>query len=100
MDLTKFGEYGLLGLLMGAVIALLFLVVKWTLATTKDILAQAAKERTEWHIKMGEVNGSIQKVCDCLDKHDEKAEERGRYVREEHKEMITILGRINGYKHE
>ena len=103
-DFSKFGEYGLLGLLIGAIILLLFFVVKWTLATTKDILVQAAKEREDWHKKIGDVNVSIQKVCDCIDKHDEKAEERSRFVRSEHERMINnldeqakVLARINGY---
>jgi uncharacterized coiled-coil DUF342 family protein len=98
MDWTKFGEYGLLGLIVGAIIILLFLVVKWTLATTKDILAQSAKEREDYYNKMGNISSQMQKVCDCIDKHDEKADERGRYVREEHRQMIEILGRMNGYR--
>ena len=103
-NFSRFGEYGLLGLVVGSVVILLFFVVKWTLATTKDILAQAAKEREDWHKKIGDVNVSIQKVCDCIDKHDEKAEERGRFVRSEHERMIKnldeqgkILVRMNGY---
>ena len=37
-------------------------------------------------------------LLNLIAKHDEKAEERGRYVREEHRQMIDVLGRINGYK--
>lgn len=97
-DFTKFGEYGLLGLIVSAVIFLLFKVIQWTLATTKDILAQAAKEREDWQKKIGSVDISLTKICDCLDKHDDSSDERGRFVREEHKEMIEVLKRINGYR--
>ena len=98
MDFAFFKEYGLLGITVGSVITLLFFVVKWTLSTTKEILTQAAKEREDWHNKVGSINASIQKVCDCIDRHDEKADERGRYVREEHRQMIEVLNRMNGHK--
>jgi len=48
--------------------------------------------------RMKEIVGSLDKLQTKIEKHDEKAEERGRYVREEHKQMIEVLGRINGYK--
>ncbi len=97
MDFTKFGEYGLLGLMIGAIIILLFLIVKWTLATTRDILAQANKERESWHNILITIVASVDRISKAIDQHDVKADERGRYVREEHKEMIETLGRINGH---
>lgn len=94
---TAFREYGITGLIMFAVIALLFFVIKWTLQTTKEIMAQAAKEREAWQNMLAQANKSIDGVCQSMQRHDEKADERGRYVREEHKQMIEVLGRINGY---
>lgn len=47
---------------------------------------------------LGKVTGSLDALIDSLKKHEEKADERGRYVREEHRQMIDTLGRINGYK--
>lgn len=44
------------------------------------------------------VVASNNKLLDAIDRHDDKADERGRYIREEHKQMIECLGRINGYK--
>ena len=41
---------------------------------------------------------TVEKVVDSVEKHDTKADERGKYVREEHRQMIEVLGRINGYK--
>ena len=52
----------------------------------------------DWQKKIGSVDISLTKICDCLDKHDDSSDERGRFVREEHKEMIEVLKRINGYR--
>ncbi len=93
MNDQAWAKYGLEGLIMFAVITLLFIVIKWTLATTKEILAQAAKEREAWYKAISDITARIER-------HDEKAEERGKYAREEHRQMIEVLGRINGYKHE
>lgn len=41
---------------------------------------------------------AIDKLQDKMEKHETLANERARYVREEHQEMIKTLGRINGYK--
>lgn len=55
------------------------------------------------HIATGLTQGmerlatTVDKVVDSVEKHDTKADERGKYVREEHKQMIEVLGRINGY---
>lgn len=105
MDWGKFSEYGLLGLVIGAVIVLLFFIVKWVLEHVKALLEQQAKEREAWCKVQEKQNETFQKVVvsidqvvKALEKHDEKADERGKYVREEHKEMIASLGRINGYK--
>ena len=91
--LEKFTEYGLLGLVVGAMIFLLYKIVIWTLGVHKELLGQMAAERASWQNAVNEVTNSIKK-------HDEKADERGRYVREEHKQMIEALGRINGFTHE
>lgn len=92
-----FKENGLVGLIMFVIIALLFFVIKWTLQTTKEIMVQAAKERESWQIAITQANKATEGVCQSIQRHDEKAEERGRYVREEHRQMIESLGRINGY---
>lgn len=85
-------QFGLIGLMIGAIVTLLFIIIKWTLATTKEILKQASVERADW-------KKTIDSITESIRKHDEKAEERGRYIREEHRQMIETLGRINGYKH-
>jgi len=55
-------------------------------------IAEQLSERMKDLCKM------IQSVHDAMEKHDAKADERGRYIREEHRQMIDCLGRINGYK--
>lgn len=100
MDLTKFSEYGLLGLMIAAIIFLLFKIIMWTLATTKEILRQAATEREAW------ITAFNEHTLQARAFHDE-VKEAHKFQREEHKESLNnqkelaiILGRINGYKHE
>jgi uncharacterized phage-associated protein len=93
-----FKEYGLVGVIMFAVIALLFFVVKWTLQTTRDIMVQAAKEREAWQAAIGNVNDCIKEHTSQARAFHEQVNEAHKFQREEHKEMITTLGRINGYK--
>jgi flagellar motility protein MotE (MotC chaperone) len=110
METTAFNlfkEYGLLGLMCGSVIFLLFLVVKWTLQTTKEIMNQSAKERECWRDTIEKVNKSIDDHSTQARMFHETVNDAHKFQRDEHKEMIkqlgeiTItLGRINGYKHE
>lgn len=107
MDWAKFGEFGLSGLMIGAIILLLWFIVKWVLEHTKELLAQQAKERECWATIIEKHNEALQKIVSSIDKHDEKAEERGRYVRSEHEKMMSnleeqgkVLARINGFKKE
>jgi len=95
---TVVREFGLGIVLALAMTTLLFVIIKWTLATTKDILNQAAKERECWHKAISEHTEQAKVFHDSV-------QEAHKYQREEHKEMIgqlkeiTItLGRINGYK--
>jgi hypothetical protein len=122
MDIAAFGQYGgLVGLMIGAILLIFFFIIRENLKQTERLIAQAAKEREIFYSRMAEVNTSIIKVCDILDNHDRRAEERGRYVKEEHEKMVKnlaeinsssqatvrsltqveqALGRINGYKHD
>ena len=99
-------QYGLVGLMIGSITTLLFVIVKWTLSTTRDILEQAADERKVWNALISDHRREIEASRNSLLLHDERAAERGRLVKEEHIEMIRqlneitqALGRINGYKH-
>ena len=63
--LELFKEFGLLGLVVGSVVILLFFVVKWAFGTAKDIMKQSAEERKAW-------NETINKVNTSIERHDEK----------------------------
>ena len=94
----SWSQYGLLGLMVCAIVTLLFIIIKWTLATTRDILNTAREERElsnkERECWMKAFNAHTEQAKlfheSVKDAHD--------YQRQEHKEMIEILGRINGYK--
>lgn len=111
MPWQLFKDYGLLGLVVGGNIFLLFLVVKWTLATTRDILNQAAKERESWVKALTDHTIQAQRFHDSIT-------EAHNYQRQEHQKLAenqangsqsialvcqalgqveSALGRINGY---
>ena len=100
MDWSKFSEYGIVGLFLGVVLFILFKMIVWVMAFVKEQSIQHAAERRCWQATIDKSTDIMGKVSASIDRHDEKADERGRYVREEHKEMIETLGRINGYKKE
>ena len=70
--------------------------MKWI--ETKD--KQQAEERTAWLCRLEKINDVTNKISDSIDVHDKRADERGNYVRQEHKEMIDVLRRINGHTEE
>lgn len=95
-EFSKFGEYGLIGLIIGAVILLLFIVIKWTLATTRDILKQAAEERCAWQLAIGGINKAIDEHTSQAKAFHEQVNEAHRFQRSEHQEMIIALKSLNG----
>lgn len=112
MPWHTFEQFGLLGLVIGAVIFLLFLVIKWTLSTTKDILKQAAQEREAWIKAFGDHTEQARLFHESVkDAHNYQREEHRQFSinqNESSKAMAMIcqslgqveqaLGRINGYK--
>jgi len=100
-----FKDFGLFGITVGAIIILLFFVIKWTLSTTKDILRQAAEERKVWQECVNSCTKTLMEHNERARLFDEMVSDAHRFQREEHKEMINnlgeitkTLGRINGYK--
>ena len=99
MDFGKiFSEYGLIGLIIGTLFFILWRMLIWVMAFIKDITKQQNEERTGWLCRLKELSDIANKISDSIDDHDKRADERGAYVREEHKTMIEILQRINGVK--
>ena len=95
----KFSEYGLIGLIVGILFYILWRMLVWVMAFVKDITEQHTKERETWHGSLSKQNDILLKISNSIEDHDKRADERGKYVREEHKEMIASLARINGFKH-
>jgi len=97
IDWTQYG-------IAGAVIAILFYILWrmliWVMKWVDKQAEQHASERKTWQEIQTKTNSTLDRICSGIERHDEKADERGKFVREEHKQMIEVLGRINGYKHE
>ena len=113
MDWTIFKNFGLAGLVIGGLFFLVFIMMKWQMAFIEETRNLHNSERKIWH----ELDMSKAKLLDelvnAVRRHDEKADERGRFVREEHEKFATqqdktcqcldevkeCLLRVNGYKH-
>lgn len=93
MDWTAIGrEFGLLGIVIIGVIAAFFFILKWVLEQFKIELVANRQERKEY---LDTLAGIRQDIAE----HNLRAKEFQCNVQAEHKEMITTLGRINGYTH-
>jgi len=95
--LFGFKEYGIMGIVIATVFFMLWRMIVWVMEFVKTQNLQHADERKTWQITIMNINDNIHKVGQGIDEHRKADEERGRYIREEHKEMIASLGRINGY---
>jgi len=89
---SVFKDFGLVGLLAIAVVAALFLLLKWILESFKDELKANRQERKEYLEILAKMKEDIQE-------HSDRAKENQLSTQREHNEMITCLGRINGYTH-
>jgi hypothetical protein len=83
----------------GLIFVPFFFLLRWLLQEVKLILERESIERKDWQV-------IIRGFQDCLNSHTAQAQafhesvaEAHRFQREEHKEMIATLGRINGYTH-
>jgi hypothetical protein len=91
MDIGRvFEQFGLLGLLIGGILTMCGLGFKWILEQFKVELEGNRKERLEYLTILHKIDNSIEE-------HDKRADERGKYVREEHTKMIETLNRMNGH---
>ncbi len=91
-------QWGIAGVVIGVLFFILWRMLVWVMSFVKDIVKQHSEERSQWLCALGKHGDLLNKISDNINRHDERADERGRYVREEHKQMIEVLGRINGYK--
>jgi len=92
MDWAQLGkDFGLIGVAFGAVLTMFFFILKWVLEQFKTELTNNRAERKDYLCTLEKINSS-------LEEHNCAAKEFHCNVQAEHKEMITTLGRINGYK--
>ena len=102
---TLFREFGLGTALSICVFIAFFFLLKWVLRASTDQLAQMAREREAWNIiqqghnEQSRIIGEQMKANMVMAKtFYDSVVEAHRFQRDEHKEMITCLARINGYK--
>ena len=95
-------QFGLVGALIGSIVFLLFKVIMWTLEAHKNLLAQFIEILKMYQKLSEQATQGMQDLTESIKKHDEKADERGKYVREEHanqvknqKEINDALGKVN-----
>ena len=116
-------QYGLIGLVVGALFFILWRLLIWVMSFVKEITKQHNEERLAWASSQKEERLSWLKVLESikssLDFHNQASadsrkatEEAHKYQREEHLKMLEqnnkicncltevekSLGRINGYK--
>ena len=84
-------EFGLVGILIGSIVTMFFFLIKWILSQFKVELEENRKERVNY---LNILRSIGQEMAD----HNVRAKEFQLHVQNEHREMITTLGRINGYK--
>ena len=91
MDLvTLCKDFGIgVGVLL-AIAGMFFFLLKWVLEQFKVELTENRKERVEY-LK------TLSKMEEGISEHNTRSKEFMTNVATEHKEMISALGRINGY---
>lgn len=107
MPHTSWEQYGIAGVVIGVLFFLLWRMLTWVMVFIKDTVRQHNDERINWLYALNKQGEAIGKIIESINHHDERANERGKFVRDEHKKMIDnleeqykVLLRINGHKDE
>jgi hypothetical protein len=99
MDFAKlFSDYGFNGIVIGTLFFMLWRMLVWVMKWVDKIEDKHSGERECWVRRLEALDKSIETHNQSSIESRKASEEAHRFQREEHKEMITILGRINGYK--
>ena len=107
-------QFGLLGLISGSIILILFFVIRWVLNTTNKIIENNNAEREKWFGIFSSISASVNNQNNAIIEFRKQVEQAHGYQKEEHEKLIeqagTIcsslkqtelaLGRINGYHKE
>ena len=106
MDVEYFKLVREFGLALG-VFGVFVFQLKWMLKTSAEQLHLLHQERDKMHDERVKFLEALERRDGACATHSRNVAEFSaavteahRYQREEHKEMIQILGRINGYKHD
>ena len=95
---SKVAEYGLVGAMTSVVLFILYRMIVWVMDFVKEQTTQHAAERIGWQEIMRGIQGQLRENILISRAFNDSVAEAHRFQREEHKEMIKSLGRINGYK--
>jgi len=89
-----FAQFGLAGIIFGGFL----LVLNWVFGVNHKILDNMEKERMSYQTILDGFNENLRENRAFNQTYHKQMEEQHKAQHEEHKEMIVILGRINGYK--
>ena len=89
-----FLKFGMEGMLFGGFL----LVLKWVFKVNHQILGDMSLERKMNQEVQAAFSENIKDITATNQTFHKQVDEAHKYQREEHKEMIKSLGRINGYK--
>lgn len=84
-------QFGITATLILAILIMFGWLLKWLLDTVKE-------ERFAWKELINKLSKTIDEHTIQAREFHNNVNEAHRYQREEHKEMIQILGRMNGHK--
>ena len=98
VGISRLADYGVIGIVVGILFFILWRMLVWVMAFVRETIQQHNDERITWLEVLREHRQKLERLSNNMDEHDKRADERGKYIREEHKQMIETLGRINGYK--
>lgn len=91
-------EMGLGVTLAIATFAAFFFLLKWVLKASEKMLERMhEQEMKSWQVMEGYQKALNEHTSQAKEFHN-AVQEAHKYQREEHKQMIETLGRINGYK--
>ena len=96
--IRMFRELGLGVALSIAVFVAFFFLLKWVLNQSSIQLKQMAEERLLWGEQLRQLNDQVRINMMTNKAFFDSVTEAHKFQREEHREMIKALGRINGYK--
>jgi len=92
-------NWGLGTALSAGVFIAFFFLLKWVLQQSSDQLKIMSEERKAWREMQYEFAERLRELQTNNMLFHSEVKEAHKFQREEHQEMITCLGRINGYKH-